>query len=1046
MIRQFSTLVVLAFGVICSTPAEELISFNDQIRPILSDRCFKCHGPDAENQKSEFRLDTQEHAFANLGGVIGIVPGDLEKSEVSYRIHKDAGDDIMPPPKSNLKLSDKEIELIDQWILQGAQYEQHWSFKPLPESIAVPESKTGWAINEIDHFIEAKRKKRGLGPAESSPKEKWLRRVYFDLTGLPPTIKDINAFLTNESPNAYERVVDHLLNTTAYAERMTSEWLDVARYSDSYGYQRDQDRLSWPWRDWVIESFAENMPYDKFATLQLAGDLLPNASQETILPTAFNRLHAQKMEGGIVLEEFRVEYVADRTQTFGAAFLGLTLECCRCHEHKYDPVPMKDYYELSAFFANVDESGLISYFTDAVPTPAMPISSPEADAELAKAEQEIAAIEAKSQVLAKEPPAFRNWLKNGREALKWQGLVADVSFDELDDGKYANAAATDHPAETEEGNSLVPGIKGNAVKFTGDDILKVPGVGHFPREHPFSASIWIRPHHIADRENILSRGGGADDAASMGYELLLLDGKLTFSLTHFWPGNAMRVQTKAPVKAKQWSHVVVSYDGSSKASGARIYVNGEEQALNIVRDGLTREIDNYRGDKKSDRQHIALGQRYRDRGFKYGQVDEFRVFDRELCGAEAKQLHDGTYLSSLLGKAESDLTASERAELLEYFLATKSKPANGLRADLFAARKRWNETMDSLPDICVMQEMPEPRPTYVLKRGVYDARGEQVYADTPDSLPPFPVDAPRNRLGLARWLTDPDHPLTARVAVNRYWQLIFGKGLVRTPEDFGVQGDAPTHPRLLDWLSREFVDSGWDLHRLLKLMVLSATYRQSTLIDDATRQADPENLLLTRSHPERLSAEMIRDNALAVSGLLVDKVGGKPVKPYDIAVSFKPVAHDTGDGLYRRSLYTLAKRNAPSPAMVVFDASTRDVCTLKREPTASPLQPLVLLNGPQFVEASRVLSGKLLSKYHNDTEALIEEAFLRLTSRRPDASEKRILSNLYKVQLSEFSADPEQAKMHLEVGEAPPGDSPGHAAAAVVVNAIMNLNESLIQR
>jgi len=1054
-VTQMTAVLLLATASVPLSPIHaeggDSISFNRQIKPILSDRCFKCHGPDAKNQKSKFRLDTREHALENLDGVTGIAPGVLNKSEVHFRIHKDAGDDLMPPANSNLKLSDEEIALIDQWILEGAKYDTHWSFKPLPASIDVPTAESGWAINEIDHFIKRRMDQGGFVPAAEVPKEKWLRRVHFDLTGLPPTLTDIDTFLADTSPEAYEKVVDRLFTSTAYAERMTSEWLDVARYSDSYGYQRDAERMAWPWRDWVIGAFADNMPYDEFFTLQLAGDLLPDATRDTILPTAFNRLHSQKMEGGIVLEEFRVEYVADRTQTMSAALMGLTMECCRCHDHKYDPLPTKDYYELSAFFANVDESGLISYFTDAVPTPAMPISNPEADAKMAKAEKKIAELEkqlASLRTSTATSETFHQWLTN-RPKLQWPGLVADVSFDELVGENFINSVATDLPVRTEQGNTLADGVQGKSVQFTGDDILEVQEVGHFPREHPFSISIWFRPARITDRENILSRSGGADDAASMGYELLLLDGKLTFSMTHFWPGNSMRVQTRSAVKARQWTQVTVSYDGSSKAAGVRLFVNGVEQDLKVIRDGLTREIDNYRGDNKSDRKHIVLGQRYRDRGFKNGRVDEFRLFERELSSAEARQLYDREFLSALLAKEEAALSADERTELLEYFLITTSAAAQTLRKDLLAARTRWNDTIDALPDIAVMREMPEPRPTFVLERGVYDSHGEQVFPDTPGVLPPFPADAPRNRLGLAQWLAEPDHPLTARVAVNRYWQMMFGEGLVRTPEDFGNQGDAPTHPELLDWLARDFVGSGWNVQHLLKSLVLSATYRQSTLTNEDTLRRDPENLYLSHSHPTRLPAEMVRDNALAVSGLLDSTVGGEPVQPYDLFSILKPTERDDAVGPYRRSVYTLWKRNAPSPAMVVFDASTRDVCTLQREATTSPLQPLVLLNGPQFVEAARVLSGELLHKHSGKIGPVIEEAFILLTSRKPDQEETKILSRLHQLQLDAFSADPGAARLHLEVGDAPlnlAGTPAEHAAATVLVNAMMNLNESLIER
>ncbi|MBK1880622.1 DUF1553 domain-containing protein [Pelagicoccus mobilis] len=1041
-----------AFLVAAASLSAEEISFNEDIRPILSDRCFKCHGPDAENQKSEFRLDTFEHATADIDGIQGIVPGNLDDSEFHYRIHTDESEDMMPPPKSNLKLSDREKELLDQWILQGAEYDTHWAFKPLPKSVDVPDHESDWASNEIDQFVEKDLIANDFSPADESPKEKWLRRVTFDLTGLPPTLDELADFQADTSTDAYEKVVDRLLNSTGYAERMTSEWLDVARYSDSNGYQRDRERRVWPWRDWVIDAFDQNMPYDEFVTLQLAGDLLPDAGQDEILPTAFNRIHAHKMEGGIVLEEYRVEYVADRTQTFSAAFLGLTMDCARCHDHKYDPLPTKDYYELSSFFANIEESGLISYFTDAVPTPAMPISTPEADEKFAEAEEEIAKAEIKLEKLAQESvnsDQFKTWLATNPEA-RLPGLVADVTFDSMEEGKLTNFAKTDTLVTTPENNKLVPGVSGKAIHFTGDDALEIPETGHFTREHPFSASLWIRPNQISERENLFSRGGGADDAASLGYEVLLLDGKLTASLIHFWPGNALRVQAKQPVAAQEWQHVVVTYDGSSKANGISIYLDGKPLELEVIKDHLTRQITQWHvPGGKIVRPHIVLGERYRDRGFKNGQIDEFRMFNRELSSAEALHLYDNKHLNTLLANDPKELSEDQLNELSDYFLATVSPSANQARSDLKAARAKWNRTMDDLPAISIMRETEEPRKAYVLTRGGYDNHGEEVTADTPSALPEFPEDQPRNRLGLAKWLTAPDHPLTARVAVNRYWQMVFGEGLVRTPEDFGSQGNPPTHPELLDWLSRDFVNNGWDLQRLFKKMVLSSTYRQSTFTDSSTRERDPDNIYLSRSFPERLPAEMIRDNALAVSGLLVDKVGGEPVKPYDLSVSFKPMDHDQGEGLYRRSLYTFWKRNAPAPAMVAFDASKRDVCTVKREATSSPLQPLVTLNAPQFVEASRVLGEKLLQKHGKDRKGLINEAFLSLTSRQPDKKELSILSSLYKTQLAEFSENPDEAAALLEVGHAPLNvnlNTTEHAAATIVINAVMNLNESLIQR
>lgn len=1051
---QLQRASLVAFAIACAANARaDEISFNNDIRPILSDRCFKCHGPDAENQESAFRLDRREHAIADLGdGFFGIVPGDLEESDLHWRIWDDVEEDRMPPPNSNLSLTDEEKTLLDRWIEAGAPYDTHWSLKPLPQTVEVPEAPSEWSRNEIDRFVEAGFAANGVKPSAESPREKWLRRANFDLTGLPPTVAEIEAFLADDSEDAYGKAVDRLLASDAYAERMTSEWLDVARYSDSNGYQRDHERHVWPWRDWVIQAFRQNMPYDTFVTTQIAGDLFPDATQDDILATAFNRLHGHLMEGGIVPEEYRVEYVADRTQTFGAAFLGLTLECSRCHDHKYDPIPTKDYYELSSFFANIEESGLIAFFSYAVPTPALALSNEKTDKALAKMETRIEALTTEIDSLARSPAtqdAFETWLESD-PALEWPGRVAWISFDERDGESFANAAAPDVPATSQEINPLVPGVLGQAIEYTGDDKMEVFDVGHFPREHPLSASVWVKPNQYAPRESLFSRGGGADDAASMGYEFMLMDGKPTASWIHFWPGNAMRVQAKERIPIGEWSHLAVSYDGSSKASGVRIYLNGVEMERVAVKDNLTKEVDNWHTPSLGRvREHLVLGERYRDRGFVKGQMDEFQMFDRAISEIEVRALYELESTSLRLTESGKRISPERRDELFEHFFATAHLPAMRLRAERQSARADWNDTMDSLEDISVMREMDTPKPAYILERGAYDARGEEVFADTPSALPPFPEDQPRNRLGLARWLTDPDHPLTARVAVNRYWQMIFGQGLVRTPEDFGSQGSNPTHPELLDWLSRDFVDNGWDMRRLLRQMVLSATYRQSSFGDPASIERDPENLTLSRSNSTRLAAEMIRDNALAVSGLLVDTIGGPPVKPYEVAVSFKPMEPDEDEGLYRRSLYTLWKRNSPAPMMVTFDAPKRDVCSLKREPTMSPLQPLVTLNGPQFIEAARVMGERLLAKHQGGRQAVIEDAFYQLTSRQPDWTETKILGDLFAAQRVEFDANPAAANALLEIGAAPITlyDNPReHAAATVVINAIMNINESLIER
>ena len=1029
---------------------EGQISFTNQIKPLLSDRCFKCHGLDTENQESSLRLDTEEHAKEDLGGYFGIVPGNLEKSLVHQRMHTTDPDILMPPPESNLSLTPEEKKLIDDWIMQGAKYEKHWSFEPVPETVEVPTAGEGWALNEIDRFVAKTFEEKDLTPAKDASPEKWLRRVTFDLTGLPPTTEELDAFLADPSESKREEIVNRLLASDAYAERMTTEWLDVARYSDSYGYQRDHERMVWPWRDWVIKSFQENKPYSTFITEQLAGDLLPDATQDQKLATAFNRLHGHCMEGGSVLEEYRCEYVADRTETVSTAFLGLTMQCAKCHDHKYDPITAKDVYSFGAFFSNIDESGVISYFTDAVPTPSMPLFEEGQKDVLEQKESLIRSVELDYQAAVGNDKSFTDWL-NGEKlsAPTIAGEVGHYTFEEADsDGRMENLVSDEGHAVTKPANTLVEGKIGKGILTTGDDEIDVY-VGDFGRADSFSFGVWAKPAEITDRANILSRGGGADDAASMGYELILLDGKPTVSLIHFWPGDGLRVQAKEPISVDQWAHLAFTYDGSSKAAGVRIYVNGVPVETEILKDTLTRTITDYRGDWLTDRQYLALGQRYRDRGFKGGVLDEFRVFNRQLSDLEIKELVEPNSLAAVLAKPSADLSETEVAALRNFYTLAVSPEASVARQRLTAARLERNEFYDSIPAVSIMKEMPGDRPDFVLERGAYDAKGEPVESETPHALPPMSKDMPKNRLGLAQWLTSEEQPLTSRVTVNRYWQMIFGVGIVKTSEDFGNQGTPPTHPELLDWLARDFMANDWDLHHLLKQMVLSKTYRQSTETTPENRSKDPENLYLSWSHPNRLPAEMIRDNALAVSGLLVNRIGGEPTKPYDVEVSFVPTERDKGENLYRRSVYHWWKRNAASPVLTAFDVPKRDICTVKREVTSSPLQALIMLNNPQIMEAARVFAANLWSTDGATPEQIVTEAFRSLTSRMPNEKEVQILTGLYESQLSEYQADLTAAQDVISIGDASPAenlDAPKQAATTIVVNAIMNLDDSLTER
>ncbi len=1014
------------------------VSFRRDVLPVLSDRCFTCHGPDAAQRATELRLDDETSTKK-----LAVVPGKPQQSELIRRITSDDPDERMPPADAPEQLTPDEIELLRRWIAQGARWEQHWAFEP-PANPPIPtiqdESATHRIRNPIDAFILQRLQSAGLTFAPEATREQWIRRVSLDLTGLPPTLAEIDAFLQDDEPGAFERVVDRLLASEAYGERMAADWLDVARYSDTYGYQVDRDRHVWPWRDWVVRAFNANMPYDRFITEQLAGDLLPDASDDQILATTFNRLHPQKVEGGSVPEEFRIEYVADRTQTFGTAFLGLTLECCRCHDHKYDPLSQQEYYQFSAFFDNIDEAGLYSYFTPSVPTPTLALTNDVTKQRLAQLKREVAAAEAQLQQVAESrQAAFKQW----QDDLPAAAPVATVKDEDTAAPEDAaktlipgQIAALDFESGVGGGNRQVPGRFGKAVRLSGDDGIGLK-VGNFRRFEPFSVSLWLNTPDVKERAVIFHRSRAWTDAGSRGYQLLIEDGRLSASLIHFWPGNAIRVRTTEPITPRQWQHVVVTWDGSSRADGLTIHLNGEPAQCEVVRDHLHKQITGGGGD------NITIGERFRDRGFTGGLVDEFQVFDRELTPLEVAQLFDRHSLEAALqGEAGADATHSQDQFLRYWLSAIDAEYQQALKA-LRARREALCKLQDSLQEIMVMREMDTPRATYRLNRGAYDARAEQVDADTPDSLPPFPENVPRNRLGLAKWLTTPDHPLTSRVAVNRLWQSVFGQGLVRTPEDFGRQGQRPTHPELLDWLARDFVTHDWDVKRLLKQIVLSGTYRQSSIASPVAQQRDPRNLLLSRSPSHRLPAEMLRDQALAASGLLVRRIGGAPARPYEVEVSFKPVKRQAGEGLYRRSLYTYWKRTGPAPVMMILDASKRDVCRMRREQTSTPLEAFVLMNGPQFVEAARVLSEKLMKEQQDDDPPL-ETLFRTLTSRRPSEAELEILADLYQSQLAYFEKDPGRAAAYLKTGDraADPKLNPHQLAAlSAVANALLSFDE-----
>lgn len=1023
-----------------SSDLPDTVDYNFHIKPILSDRCYACHGPDDNARQAGLRLFLETGAKTDRleTGGHAIVPGSLRRSTLYQRIMDDDPDVIMPPPESNLMLTEREKALIARWIEQGAKWKPHWSFIPVTAPEAPEVQAASWPRNAVDNFVLARLEREGLGPSPEASPEALLRRVAFDLTGLPPTLEEIDSFLADNSATAYESVVDRLLASNAYGEHMASEWMDVSRYADTHGYQADRERRMWPWRDWVIKAFNDNIGYDDFVTWQLAGDLLPNATREQHLATAFNRNHRQTEEGGSIEEEFRVEYVADRTNTTATAFLGLTMECARCHDHKYDPISQREYYQFFSFFQNIDESGQTSHFTDAVPVPALPLPKEQTEQELEALKDQIAAQESVLQATAQAARNdFETWKPAPvRTALPVRGLVAAYDFEDVRADVLENRAPSGPEGATQYDPVVVPGHTGNALAFDGENGAFFEDVGVFTRADPFTLSLWIRAAAYEEWNVLAHRTQAALDAGSRGYELSIQDGHLVAGLTHMWPENAVRVVTEHRVPLDEWVHVAMTYDGSSRARGVHVYMNGEEASVDVVRDNLTRNITYERVDV-----HLTLGYRFRDTGFKDGLVDAFRVYDRALTPLEIAQL------------AGRDSTPDDDA-LFAYYLSQHHTATREASEALRKLRLRQNELVSSTPEIMVMREMEIPRQGAMLERGRYDRKGAAVSPGAPESILPFSDTLPRNRLGLAGWLLDSRNPLTARVAVNRFWQRLFGTGIVATAEDFGSQGALPSHPELLDYLAHTFVASGWDIKAVQRLLVTSATYRQVSEASPLLVERDPDNRLLARGPRLRLTAEMVRDAALAASGLLVEKVGGPSVRPYQPSGLWEEKSglqyvRGTGEDLYRRSLYTFFKRTSPPPSMIVFDMPMRSQCTMRRQRTTTPMQALVLLNDPQFVEAARHIGGRMLTEGGASLDSRIDYAFRLLTGRRPDKEEREVLTTLYDEQRLLFAEDHAAARRLLETGESSRYtslDAIDLAASTVVASALLNFDEAVTKR
>lgn len=987
------------------------VSYSDDIRPILSDRCFLCHGPDEASRQADLRLDLREEAIS-----WAIVPGDAEGSEVISKVLSEEADVQMPPPESHKpRLTVTEIENLKRWINEGAVYEQHWAFVPPKRSTLPQVSRDDWQENPIDRFVLAKLDAKGIEPSPKADKRTLLRRASLDLIGLPPTREQIADFVSDISPDAWSRALDRLLASPSYGEHQARYWLDIARYADSNGYQYDFKREQWAWRDWVIAALNANMPFDQFTIEQLAGDLLPDSTPSQRLATGFNRNHPITVEGGVIDEEYRVEYVLDRTITAGSAWLGLTLGCARCHSHKYDPLSQKEFYQLSAFFNQVPERGKSGF------EPKERLFSRLQQGKIEAAQFSVNAAEARFQkAYAESLP--EDEVVGRMVEMPVEGDWVAAPIESKKSKRQATLKALDDGTITVTGN--------NPDKDEYELVFKCDG-------RPIGAiKVEVLPSGDEQRVGRSHNGNFVLSEATLGVSTVQIRNQFKpigfrsayadYSQPNFEIGYAIDGQ----VDSRGWA-----VDGG---------VNEPRTAIFVPRKTLA--------PAKDARVRLQLKFESSYPGHQFG---KFRVTFCESAEPALSMIARQAYETP-----EDQRTDEQRARLANW--VTKQHVINGTAGSevarayesLVGARRLHDELLADVPETMVMKDLEKPRGAYVLERGEYDKRREHVQPDTPAALPPLPVGAPRNRLGLAQWLTMRENPLTSRVTVNRLWIQLFGLGLVDTPEDFGMQSSPPSHPKLLDWLAIEFVDSGWDVKRLLKTIMLSQTYQQSSAVTSDQHAADPVNRSLARGPRMRLDAETIRDSALAVGGLLNREIGGPSVFPYHPTGLWKEVNNrpgysstykqDVGDKLHRRSMYTYWKRAVPPPSMVTFDAPTREYCVMSRSRTNTPLQAFVLLHDPQYLEAARSLAGRMLTEGGASVSEQIAYGFELTVGRKPEEVEHDILQQTFENRLAQYQREPSQAEQVLNIGESRRYErlsSSEHAAMTTVARLLLNLSE-----
>jgi hypothetical protein len=1029
------------------------VDFQRAVRPILSDNCFHCHGPDQNTRMADLRLDTREGAFAAREGGSPIVPGNAKASLLYQRIIDSDPARRMPPEYSHKKLSDEQKEILRRWIDQGASFKEHWSFVA-PARPPLPKVKqSGWVRNPIDNFIVAKLESAGLQPAPEADRLTLIRRLSLDLTGLPPTPQEVQAFLNDRATDAYEKQVDRLMASQHWGEHRARYWLDAARYADTHGIHVDNYREMWPYRDWVISAFNRNVPFDRFTIDQIAGDLLPNPTLEQQIASGFHRCNVTTNEGGVIVEEVEAMYAKDRVDTTGTVWLGLTVGCATCHDHKFDPVSTKDFYSLTAFFRNTTQHAMDGNVAGPPPVVVVPRAEDRARWDrLKRDEEEVKRL--MSRARSAPDKAFEKWVRSAaRESLaspldvnsEWLAVALGDSAG-LRSGNQTTAVSLPDGATSGTG----PSAGAKAVHFGSNAGIELPKQEGFAADKPFSIAAWIYQPNREDSFVVASQSDSEDK--NRGWAIEIGSRTPSFRLTGD-DGKSIRIVAGFTVQFKpgSWNHVAVSYDGSRQEKGLALYVNGEAVPTQVGGEMLPQLEGSI-----SVNSPLRLGSDGK-RFFQGGAIADFRVFGRTISEEEAYLVSLWPALQAALGKPAGQLSPAERDGFRLHFLNYHDSRYAKLTGKLKHIARQRGEIRDRGAITHVMHEKTETQPmAHILYRGQYDQPREKVEPNVPAALPPMPAAFPRNRLGLARWLVDPSNPLTARVTVNRFWQEVFGTGLVKTAEDFGSQGEAPSHPELLDWLAVEFRDSGWDIKQFFKLMVTSASYRQSALTNEEKLKTDPDNRLLSRGPRFRMDGEMVRDYALAASGLLVPTIGGPSVKPYQPDGIWEAVAmlgsntrfykQDNGDKLYRRSLYTFWKRSAPPASMDIFNAPTRETCTVRRERTDTPLQALVTLNGPQFVEAARHLAQRALLADRSDLNGQLDFVSANLLARVLEPGERAIVQRAYSDYRKYYDSHPEDAKQLLSVGESKADTqlpATEFAALTMVANQMMNLDEVL---